>query len=102
MFISAAVQHIKVGDLSIHSQSVGALAADDAPSGDMMDVVTEESRIPDGVEVGMGDIPVLDTAEERSLVRDSTAAFAGAFAAFSLSYLVIDLINLYRLGDILI
>ncbi|TDL28791.1 hypothetical protein BD410DRAFT_863415 [Rickenella mellea] len=72
LFICAAVQHMKIGDLSIHSQSVGVTGADDAP----MDVVEEDTRIPAGVELGAGDEPVLDKAEERALVRDSTAAFA--------------------------
>lgn len=75
MFICSAIQHIRVGDLSIHAQSIGALTADDGPSeGALMDVVTEEERLPEGIPDAFN---ILSKTEERALVRDSTAAFSG-------------------------
>lgn len=43
---------------------------------DGMDVDEEVDHIPDGTEPG--DTPVLSREEERSLVKDSTASFAGS------------------------
>lgn len=70
MFIVSVVQHMKIGDLS---QS-GFSFSGDGPADDMMDV-DDVDRFPDGTEPG--DIPRLSRADERSLVRDSTASFAG-------------------------
>lgn len=72
MFIIAVVQNIKIGDLS--STQSGLSFSSDAP-GESMDV-DEELRLPDGTELGS---PTLSKAEERTLVRESTAGFAGAF-----------------------
>jgi proteasome activator subunit 4 len=69
MFIVAAVQHIKLGDLSLHQS--GLSLSSDAPAEDMMNMDTPEA-LPEGNENAM----VLSKAEERALVRDSTAAFA--------------------------
>ena len=73
MFIIAVVQNIKIGDLS--STQSGLPFSSDAP-GESMDV-DEEIRLPDGTEIGAP--PTLSKAEERTLVRESTAGFAGAF-----------------------
>ncbi|KAF9474298.1 hypothetical protein BDN70DRAFT_884955 [Pholiota conissans] len=70
MFIVSVVQHIKIGDLS---QSGLSLSSDGGPGDDMMDV-DDTDHLPDGTEIG--DEPRLNRAEERSLVRDSTASFA--------------------------
>ena len=81
MFIIAVVQNIKIGDLS--STQSGLSFSSDAP-GESMDV-DEEIRLPDGTEHGAP--PTLSKAEERTLVRESTAGFAGAF------YLSIDVLT---------
>jgi proteasome activator subunit 4 len=73
MFIIAVVQNVKIGDLS--STQSGLSFSSDAP-GESMDV-DEEIRLPDGTEPGAP--PTLSKAEERTLVRESTAGFAGAF-----------------------
>ena len=73
MFIIAVVQNIKIGDLS--STQSGLSFSSDAP-GESMDV-DEEIRLPDGTELGAP--ATLSKAEERTLVRESTAGFAGAF-----------------------
>jgi len=73
MFIIAVVQNIKIGDLS--STQSGLSFSSDAP-GESMDV-NDEIRLPDGTELGAS--PTLSKAEERTLVRESTAGFAGAF-----------------------
>jgi proteasome activator subunit 4 len=72
MFIIAVVQNIKIGDLS--STQSGLSFSSDAP-GESMDV--DEIRLPDGIEPGA--LPTLSKAEERTLVRESTAGFAGAY-----------------------
>ena len=69
MFIVAIVQHMKIGDLS---QS-GISFSGDEPV-EAMDV-DEIDHLPEGTEIGSE--PQLNKAEERSLVRDSTASFAG-------------------------
>ncbi|EIN13635.1 hypothetical protein PUNSTDRAFT_94829 [Punctularia strigosozonata HHB-11173 SS5] len=69
MFIVSAVQHIKIGDLSI--QQSGLALSSDAPAEDMMDVDSTE-KLPEASE----NTAVFSRAEERALVRDSTAAFA--------------------------
>ncbi|KDQ54780.1 hypothetical protein JAAARDRAFT_134622 [Jaapia argillacea MUCL 33604] len=70
MFIVSAVQHIKIGDLSI--QQTGLSFSTDAPAEDMMNI-DEQSGLPNGVE---GNGLVLSREDERALVRDSTASFA--------------------------
>ena len=73
MFICAAIQHIKVGDLSIHAGS-GSFADEGAA----MDIDSGDSELPLGHD---GDatsgLPVYSKEEERALTRDSTAGFAG-------------------------
>ncbi|KAI9462941.1 hypothetical protein F5148DRAFT_1212253 [Russula earlei] len=70
MFIIAVVQNIKIGDLS-STQSRLSFSSD-AP-GESMDV-DDRLRLPDGTEHGAS--PSLTKAEERTLVRESTAGFA--------------------------
>ncbi|KZT23745.1 hypothetical protein NEOLEDRAFT_1135845 [Neolentinus lepideus HHB14362 ss-1] len=70
MFIVATVQHIKIGDLSIHQS--GLPLTSDTPPEELMDV-DGDSRLPDTLEAGG---PALDRDEERALVRESTAGFA--------------------------
>ena len=70
-FIIAVIQNIKIGDLS--STQSGLSFSSDAP-GECMDV-DEVARLPDGTELGTS--PTLSRAEERILVRESTAGFAG-------------------------
>ncbi|KAH9081608.1 hypothetical protein EDB83DRAFT_2512470 [Lactarius deliciosus] len=69
-FIIAAIQNIKIGDLS--STQSGLSFSSDAP-GETMDV-DEVTHLPDGTELGTS--PTLSRAEERILVRESTAGFA--------------------------
>jgi proteasome activator subunit 4 len=74
MFIVAVVQNIKIGDLS--STQSGLSFSSDAP-GETMDV-DEGIHLPDGTEPGAS--PTLSKAEERVLVRESTAGFAGTLS----------------------
>ena len=67
MFVTEAIKIVAIADVS--ATQVGA-SFDDG-----MDVDQEVDRIPDGTE--LGDSPVLSRGEERSLVKDSTASFAG-------------------------
>lgn len=69
MFIVSVVQHIKIGDLS---QAGVSLSGDDTGL-NVMDV--DDEHLPEGTEPGV--MPRLSRSEERSLVRDSTASFAG-------------------------
>lgn len=69
MFIVAILQHIKIGDLS---QSGMSLSNDEPEEMD----VDEIDHLPEGTEIGSQ--VQLSRAEERSIVRDSTAGFAGA------------------------
>ena len=72
MFITAIVQTgIKIGDLTRHT---GLALASDAPGDEMMAVDEEDIPIPEGTEPGGHR---LSKEEERALVRDSTAGFAG-------------------------
>lgn len=68
MFIVAILQHIKIGDLS---QSGMSLSNDESEEMD----VDEIDHLPEGTEIGSQ--IQLSRAEERSIVRDSTAGFAG-------------------------
>lgn len=81
MFIVAAVQHVKIGDLSMHQS--GFNLSGDAPGEDLMDVSDDQDHIPDGAEAGQ--LPIFSKAEERTLVRDSTASFAGKLVASQLA-----------------
>lgn len=66
MFIVAAIQHVKIGDLSNQrSAFTGADESmhDDTPS-----------------EVDNSNFPIFGKEEERSMVRDTTASFAGDFS----------------------
>jgi proteasome activator subunit 4 len=67
MFIVAAVQHIKVGDLTLHPSGFSESSDDED---EMMD--EEEDFI-------QSETPRLSRADERSLARDSTSGFAGKF-----------------------
>ena len=79
MFIVAVVQNIKIGDLS--STQSGLPFCSDAP-GESMDV-DERIHLPDGTEPGAA--PTLSKGEERTLVRENTAGFAGTYHIFSSS-----------------
>lgn len=65
MFIVAAVQHIKIGDLTLHPSGI-------MESSDDEDEPTEADEI-----FIQSEVPKLSRADERSLARDSTASFAG-------------------------
>lgn len=65
MFIVAAVQHIKIGDLTAHTSGMSYSSEDDD-----MNMHVDQDYGKDS------DTPVLSKEEERSLVRDSTASFA--------------------------
>lgn len=67
MFVTEAVKIIAIADIS--ATQVGA-SFDDG-----MDIDQEADHIPDGTE--LCDNPVPSREEERSLVKDSTASFAG-------------------------
>ena len=67
MFVTEAVRLIAIADVSATQVS--------ASFDDGMDIDQEVDHIPDGTE--LGDTPVLSREEERSLVKDSTASFAG-------------------------
>ncbi|KAJ6574754.1 hypothetical protein B0H19DRAFT_932973 [Mycena capillaripes] len=70
-FIVAAIQHVRIGDLSLHASGLPAFDEE------MMDVDTTDADaapFPTGTE--FGDTPMLSKDEERTLVRDSTASFA--------------------------
>lgn len=72
MFITSIVQAgIKIGDLTQHA---GLALASDAPGDEMMATDEEDITIPEGTEPGG---VALSREEERALVRDSTAGFAG-------------------------
>ncbi|KAH9937428.1 ARM repeat-containing protein [Fomitopsis serialis] len=73
MFISSVVQHIRIGDVSMHS--AGVPLTDDAAAGEMMDVDhAAGSQLPDRA-VGAG-APIMNKEEERAAARESTTAFA--------------------------
>ena len=70
MFIVSVVQHMKIGDLSIQQ---GGKPLSSTPA-EMMEIDGhDDSQLPSG----SGETPVLSREEERALVRDSTAGFAG-------------------------
>ena len=73
MFIVAALQNVKIADLTQTDRTSAPVMVSD----DIGDVVMSnvDERLPDGVEGGPE--RVLERAEERALVRDSTAGFAG-------------------------
>lgn len=75
------MQHIRIGDLSIHS-STTTLGTDDS----MMNVDEDEYHLPSGVEPEDGSTPMLSRSEERTLARESTSAFAGKRFAISADY----------------
>lgn len=72
------MQHVKVGDLSMHHS--GFALSGDAPGEELMEVDTEDIHIPEGVE--MSPFVSLSKREERTLVRESTAGFAGVIVSF--------------------
>ncbi|KAF8922284.1 armadillo-type protein [Mucidula mucida] len=75
MFIVSAIQHVKIGDVSMHQS--GVPLTDDIPDEGRMQV-DDDTRLPDGTETPT---PMLSRADERALARDSTAAFADWVAA---------------------
>jgi len=82
MFIVAVLQNIKVGDLSIH-QSGQPLTEDFAEN---MVVDEDNTQLPGGTEAGM---PALSRSDERAIVRESTAAFAGVYIITVICYYLI-------------
>lgn len=72
-FIVSAIQHVKVGDISMH-RSVFALSGD-TPSEDLMELYNDETQFPEGVETSP--FVSLGREEERALVHESTSGFAG-------------------------
>lgn len=68
MFIVAAVQHIKIGDLSMLPSDL-TYSSDNEDQMDTDDGYSSESTD--------RDTPKINREDERSLLRDSTAAFAG-------------------------
>lgn len=91
MFITEAVKSIVIADVSA-TQVSGSFD-------DGMDVDDQVDHIPDGTEPG--DTPVLSREEERSLVKDSTASFAGScrFCMGPLCYSHLTQIGLFRFSD---
>lgn len=71
MFIVAAIQHVKIGDLS--SQRSASSGADES-----MDAGEDNDASSDA---GNPNFPIFSKEEERSMVRDSTASFAGEFSS---------------------
>lgn len=72
MFITSIVQAgVKIGDLTHHT---GLPLSSDAPGDEMMAFDEEDITIPEGTEPGGHR---LSREEERALVRDNTAGFAG-------------------------
>jgi proteasome activator subunit 4 len=76
MFLVAVLQGVKIADLTKSSQRI--------TSDDMGDTIMTsiEDRLPGGTEAEQ----VLDRAEERALVRDSTAGFAGKTLSMSFGW----------------
>ncbi|KAJ6501707.1 hypothetical protein C8R47DRAFT_1108448 [Mycena vitilis] len=67
-FIVAAIQHVRIGDLSQHVSGLPE---------EMMEVdATDPDATPFPTGTELGATPVLSRDEERTLVRDSTASFA--------------------------
>ena len=71
LFIASIVQHISIGDISMHHS--GRPLAGDEPDESME--VEDNVTLPDGSEATS--FPVYSIEEERTLVRESTAGFAG-------------------------
>jgi proteasome activator subunit 4 len=78
MFIVSVIQHVKIGDLSMHQS--GFSLSGDAPGEDVMDTSDDQEQLPSGTEIGQ--FPIFSKGEERTLVRDSTAGFAGEWLSF--------------------
>lgn len=76
MFICSVIQHVKIGDLSMHSFG-GVLIGDDGLGEEVAMDVDSEEPLPHGSEAMDGTMPVLSKSEERALARDSTASFSG-------------------------
>ncbi|KAG2063721.1 hypothetical protein BDR04DRAFT_1186400 [Suillus decipiens] len=74
LFIVSAMQHVmvKVGDLSMHHS--GFALSGDVPGEELMEVDTDDTHIPEGVE--MSPFISLGRQEERTLVCKSMAGFA--------------------------
>lgn len=97
MFIVSVIQHIKIGDLSMHHSGVAFTG--DTPGDEIMDIGDTDVRLPDGTEPG--ETPTLSREEERSLVRDSTAGFAGR-SPMPFSPFILYLNDHFRLGYIFV
>ncbi|KAL5534546.1 hypothetical protein ACEPAG_1009 [Sanghuangporus baumii] len=73
-FVCYALQHVKVGDLSMHAHTASVMVAGDGPSENMQTDIDEQfDRLPDGSD---NLFAVLGKEEEWALVRESTAGFA--------------------------
>ncbi|KAF8559342.1 hypothetical protein OG21DRAFT_1402974 [Imleria badia] len=71
-FIVSAIQHVKVGDISMHQ--AGFALSGDTPSEDLIDLDNDGTPLPEGVETSP--FVALSREEERALVRESTSGFA--------------------------
>lgn len=71
-FIVSIVQHLKIGDLTQHRSGVSYTS----------DSESDEMEVDDYDQDVDMDIPRISKEEERSLVRDSTAGFAGIVVVF--------------------
>lgn len=58
----------------------GFALSGDTPGEDLMEVDTDDTHLPEGVE--MSPFVALNKQEERTLVRESTAGFAGMLVPF--------------------
>ena len=87
MFICSAVQHIKIGDLSMHAATSTSFISSDVGS---MDIDASETQLPSGIEesqaIAQGS--AYSREEERTLARESTAGFAGMHDLFMWSKVV--------------
>lgn len=93
MFLVAALQYVKIADLTQHGQGSGAVAVGES----LGDVIMSDDgeRLPDGIEA---DREGLSREEERILVRESTARFSGSFRI--MHYSIGRLINaMFQIGS---
>jgi proteasome activator subunit 4 len=80
MFIVAAVQHVKIGDLTAHPSGLSYAKDDDM-------------QVDRDYEQDANITPTLSREDERSLVRDSTASFAGELPFFPASWLYLSFLQ---------
>jgi hypothetical protein len=71
MFVVAALQHIKIGDVMRHP---AVPLSSDAPAEDV-NMTNGDTSMPDGIDAGEERQPSRE--EEDALIRESTAGFTG-------------------------